>query len=285
MVAGQKQRVSIIGVGLIGGSIGLAARRRGQTVAGYDHDRAALDDALAAGAIDLAAADIAAAVADADLIFVCVPVSHVAAVAEEALVHALPTAAISDVGSTKLAIATAISDSRFIGGHPLAGAEVAGVAQARADLFERAVWYLTPSEHAGDSQFESIQRFISEIGARPQVIAADEHDQTVAIVSHVPHVLANLLVQQVCELHGDTAVGVGPSFRDATRVAGSNTAIWTDIYVSNRQAIAHEINELTEGLAAAKTMIESGDRIGIAQWNDRSMACKRQLDKEESSHD
>ena len=130
------------------------------------------------------------------------------------------------------------------GGHPIAGAETAGVEHARADLFQGAVWYLTPHEQSGGLLYERLHRFVVDVGARPVAVDAETHDRLVAVFSHLPHVLANVLASQAAGRlleHGDALRQVGPSFRDMTRVAGANTAMWSDIYRSNRAAIIEEI--------------------------------------------
>jgi len=246
--------VAVLGVGLIGGSIGLAARRRGGAeVCGYDADASVRERALALGAIDRAAADIAGAVRGADVVFVATPVGALAETVRAALEHAPADCVVSDVGSTKRVLADASSDERFIGGHPLAGAETAGVEHARENLFEGAVWYLTPArESTAGVLYERLHRLLSTLGAQPTAIDADTHDRLLAAVSHLPHVLANLLAEQAASALGGSALGrvpaVGPSFRDATRVAGANSDIWTDIYMSNRDALVASVDDFARRL-------------------------------------
>ena len=168
---------------------------------------------------------------------------------------------VTDVGSTKRAVAEAgREDERFIGGHPLAGAETAGVAHARADLFDGAVWYLTPARGStAGVLYERLHRLLASFGAQPTAIDADTHDRLMASVSHLPHVLANLLVAQAAAVlegeDGERLPAVGPSFRDATRVAGANTAIWTDIYLSNRDALIAGIDGLAERLGEVRAAL------------------------------
>ena len=190
----------MLGVGLIGGSIGLAARRRADAhVCGYDPNRRACAAALELGAIDEQAPDIAAAVASAQVVFAAAPVGVLAQTVREALALAGADCVVSDVGSTKLALHDAREDPRFVGGHPLAGAETAGVENAREDLFEGATWYLTPAPSTNRALYERLERVIELLGARPAEIAADAHDRVMASVSHLPHVLANVLVAQAAE--------------------------------------------------------------------------------------
>ena len=134
----------------------------------------------------------------------------------------------------------ACDDQRFVGGHPLAGAETSGIAHARADLFDGATWYLTPTRQTSGVRYEALHRILSALGARPAAIDAEAHDAILALVSHLPHVLANVLVSQAAitlAAGGELMPATGPSFRDLTRVAGSSSSIWTDIYMSNSDAL------------------------------------------------
>ncbi|MFZ2113968.1 MAG: prephenate dehydrogenase/arogenate dehydrogenase family protein [Solirubrobacteraceae bacterium] len=313
-------RLAVLGVGLIGGSIGLAARRRtGAYVVGYDREASALSSAVELGAIDEPAFAISDAVREADVVFIATPVGAATDTALLALEAAGSECALSDVGSTKRAIVGAISDPRFVGGHPLAGAETAGVASAREDLFEGATWYLTPaagaawsaagagspsgaSEEPGEGAasaeakatlsvdaapwaVERLRGLIERIGGRPAAIEPDAHDRLMASVSHLPHVLANVLVAQAVqaiESHGttldpDIPLGSGPSFRDATRVAGANTAIWTDIYLSNRDLLAEALEGAIHELSAVRDALRAGDAQRLTAWNERARAERARL--------
>lgn len=275
-------RLALIGVGLIGGSIGLAARERGvaQEIVGFDVDAATLAAALERGALTEAAKSIEEAVAGSDVIVVACPVGQVAATAGAALRTAAPDAAVTDVGSTKRQMVAVIDDPRFVGGHPIAGAETAGVEHARADLFDGATWYLTPTERTAGVGLERLMRFISGLGARPRAIDAAAHDAMMAEVSHLPHVLANVLVSQTAralERSGEHLPVMGPSFRDATRVAGANSDIWTDIYVSNGDALASEIDALIARLSEVRERFAAGDARAITEWNEAAAADRRRL--------
>ncbi|HEY2282511.1 MAG TPA: prephenate dehydrogenase/arogenate dehydrogenase family protein [Solirubrobacteraceae bacterium] len=266
-------RIAVLGVGLIGGSIGLAARARaGAHVCGYDPDPVACETALEMGAIDRRAPDIAAAVADADVVLAAAPVGALERAVSDALAGAGSDCVISDVGSTKLALEDARRDRRFVGGHPLAGAETAGVGSAREDLFEGAIWYLTPTEVSDPVLYERLRRLIESFGARPQVVDAGAHDHLMACISHLPHVLANVLAAQAAgafEREGSPPTA-GPSLRDTIRVAGANSAIWTDIYMSNRDALIEAIDELTGRLAEVRADLQNGDARALRDWNDRA---------------
>lgn len=264
----------MLGVGLIGGSIGLATRgRAGAHVCGYDPDERVRELALELGAVDRVTSDLAEAVRDADVVFVATPVGALAETVRMALQSAPADAVVTDVGSTKRVLAGAGTDERLIGGHPLAGAETAGVEHARDDLFEGAVWYLTPAMGStAGVLYERLHRLLTAIGARPTAIDADSHDRLLASVSHLPHVLANLLVAQAAGTLGEAAPGrlpaVGPSFRDATRVAGANSAIWTDIFISNRDALIAAIDEFAGRMTEARAKLAAGDTAAIAAWID-----------------
>jgi prephenate dehydrogenase len=274
-------RVGVLGVGLIGGSLAKAARERlGAHVTGFDPSPAAAERAVERGAIDVAAGDPAAAVAGAQAVFVAAPVGALPWVLHEALELAGPDCVISDVGSVKRVIVAAVEDSRFVGGHPLAGAETSGVEHARADLFEGARWYLTPTSITSGVLYERLHRLLTGIGARPCAIEAGQHDRMLAAVSHLPHVLANLLVERAAAAggeEGDRLPATGPSFRDATRVAGAPTSIWADIYLGNADALGAEIGATIARLQAVQRALQSGDRITIARWNEQAAEDRRRL--------
>lgn len=255
-------RVALLGVGLIGGSIGLAARERlGAHVVGWNRSPGPLTTALASGAIDEAVGSVDE-IGDADIAIASVSVDALQS-AVRSLCDALPGAVVTDVGSTKGALVDAVDRASFIGGHPLAGAESTGVAFARVDLFDGATWYLTPSERTPGVLYERLARFVSGLGAVPTAIAPDEHDRLMAAVSHLPHVVANLLVAQAAEaLGGDGLPATGPSFRDATRVAGANPDLWAQIYRANSAAIGTQIDDLVRRLQEVRAMLETNDLGG-----------------------
>ncbi|HET7574794.1 MAG TPA: prephenate dehydrogenase/arogenate dehydrogenase family protein [Solirubrobacterales bacterium] len=276
-------RIAVLGVGLIGGSIGLAARRRlDAEVTGFDPDRATLERALAEGAIDTAAASVEEACDGAEVVFCAAPVAGLVDLTRTALDRCGPETVVTDVGSTKRDIVAALgSDERFIGGHPLAGAETSGVENAREDLFEGARWYLTPkSERSSGLLYDRLQRTVAGLGARVQAIDPEAHDRLMATVSHLPHVVANVLVgQAAAELTRDSErmPEVGPSFRDTTRVAGANPAIWGDIFASNREAVAEAVDAVAARLREAAELIREGERDAVAEWHGRAAADRRRL--------
>jgi len=257
-------RLALLGVGLIGGSVGLAARERlGAHVTGWDPDPDVRDRALARGAIDEAVED-PALLGDADVALVAAPVQALEATVRAACA-ACPGAVVTDVGSTKRALVDSAPGEQYIGGHPLSGAEVAGVEHARADLFDQATWYLTPRPDSEGILLERLHRFVTGLGAVPTVIGHAEHDRLMAAFSHVPHVVANALVAQATAALGDEAIPVvGPSFRDATRVAGANPPLWAGIYDANRDAVLDGLDATIALLREARDLLAAGD--GVEAW-------------------
>jgi prephenate dehydrogenase len=261
-------RVALLGVGLIGGSIGLAARSRLDAhVVGWNRSPAALETALAMGAIDEAVASLAD-LGEADVAIASVSVDALTGAVRD-LCDRLPGAVVSDVGSTKQALVEAVDRDHFIGGHPLAGAETTGVAHAREDLFDGATWYLTPYERTPGVLYERLARFVAALGAVPTAIGPADHDRLMAAVSHLPHVVANLLVAQAAAaLGGETLPATGPSFRDATRVAGANPALWEQIYRSNRGALGAQIDDLVRRLGDVRALLD--DDGDLATWQEHA---------------
>jgi prephenate dehydrogenase len=280
-IGAGRLHIAVIGVGLIGGSISLAARERlGAEVVGYDSSPAALAAALERGAVDGTAPSIAEAVRDCDAVFVAVPVGRLSEAVGAVLAAAPPDCVVSDVGSTKRAVVAEHDDPRFVGGHPLAGAETSGVEHARADLFEGATWYLTPAPTTSGIGYERLYRLLRQLGAHPMAIEPDTHDAILATVSHLPHVLANVLVSQAAHALSageERLPATGPSFRDATRVAGASSSIWTDIYLSNRLALSSQISEAIDRLRAVREALMAGDHAAVTAWNDAAGFDRRRL--------
>ena len=232
------------------------------------------------GAIDGAASSVAEAVDGADAVFACVPVGALPDVIDEALAATGPETVVTDVGSTKRAIAAHVQDERFVGGHPIAGSESSGVEHARADLFQGAAWYLTPSARSSGVLYERLHGLLVSFGARPVALDADSHDRLLATVSHLPHVLANVLVAQAArtvDREDEPLPRVGPSFRDATRVAGANSGIWTDIYIQNAAAIADEVDATIERLQEVAQALRKGDAGAVRAWNEGAREHRRRL--------
>ncbi len=270
-------KVAVLGVGLIGGSIGMAASEHvaGAEVVGFGRSSVRLDRARALGAIHRVAGSLEEALDEAEVCFCCAPVGALPEQVGAALAAAPPDCVVTDVGSVKRGLVETFGDERFVGGHPIAGAETAGVEHARGDLFQGAVWYLTPTGSSSGILYERLYRLIASLGARPAAVDAASHDRLLAAVSHLPHVMANVLISQAAG-RGDLP-RVGPSFRDATRVAGANSAIWTDIYIANRSAIADEVDAAVEGLRRASEMLRASDADAVTAWNEQAAADRRRV--------
>jgi prephenate dehydrogenase len=274
-------RIAVIGLGLIGGSVALAFRQLlGARVSGWDADPSAVARAQERAALDFAAPDLQTAIADAEAVVLAAPLGALPRLIAAALKAAPADCVVTDVGSAKRRLEQFHADERFIGGHPLAGAETAGIEHARADLFEGATWYLTPVANTEGVLYERLYRLLVGIGAQPVAIEAGEHDRMLALISHLPHVLANVLVQQTAA-GGEGGHGrlpaTGPSFRDVTRVAGSNSAIWTDIYLSNADALTEALDATIARLTAARELIRAGDASAIRDWNELAARDRRRL--------
>ena len=221
-----------------------------------------------------------AAVAGADFVFVAAPVQALPSIVGSVLEAAGDDCVITDVGSVKRAVVEAFDDERFIGGHPLAGAETSGVEHARADLFQDATWYLTPTAITRGTAFERLHRLITRVGAWPSAIEPDIHDVVMASVSHLPHVLANVLVAQtarVLSAEGERLPATGPSFRDVTRVAGANSVMWGGIYRANADALVAAIDDMVARLNVVRGQLAGGDDDGIREWNDSAREDRRRL--------
>ncbi len=278
-------RIAVLGVGLIGGSIGLAAQRRlDAEVIGFDPVLQTIDRAVELGVLTGGGATVADAVRHADIVFCAAPVGHLPGLVAEALEASSEDTVVTDVGSTKHDLVEGLAShpdaGRFIGGHPIAGAETAGVENARSELFEGTRWYLTPGGEAGGVHYDRLQRAVADLGARPQAIDPELHDRLMATVSHLPHVIANVMVSQAevaISNEGVRLPEVGRSFRDTTRVAGANPAIWKDIFTSNAEALAAEIDRAVERLREAAELIRAGDSGAVEEWQARAAGARDRL--------
>ena len=253
------RRAAVVGTGLIGGSIGLALRRRGWHVTGDDRDGAVAARALELGALDAVGTD-----PGAEVTFLATPVRAVADAAKQAL--AATSGTVTDVGSVKASIVHAVDDPRFIGGHPMAGSEQEGVDGADADLFAGAVWVLTPTAATDDRALTALRDVITELGAVVVSLAPDHLDALVAVVSHVPHLTAASLMRmaddRATEHRALLRLAAG-GFRDMTRIASGHPGIWPDICAENRTAIVDVLDGLLASLAEVRAIVADDDRDGL----------------------
>jgi prephenate dehydrogenase len=264
------QRLAIVGTGLLGASVGLAARAAGvPEVVGVDADRHELRDAHRLEAITLRARSVEEAADGADLVVAATPVRALAEVLARAHT-ANPTAILSDVGSTKshlLAQLTKLSTNlgRVIPGHPMAGSEERGAQAARADLFHGAAWVLTPAAHVDHTALRRMTRFVRGLGGRPLILDPDLHDQVVAYASHLPQLTATALMGAVAQVQAPAALRsvVASGFKDTTRVAASDPDLWVDICATNGPSIVAALDALGERLSDLRALVASGDRDGL----------------------
>ena len=260
---GARPRALVVGTGLIGGSIGLSLRRRGWHVAGLDADQGRLAEALRIGALDEAGDDL-----DAEIVFVATPASAVAR--EVGRILATPgrrgDAVVTDVSGVKSAIVAAADHPRFIGGHPMAGSEQVGLQGAAPDLFEGAVWVLTPTSATDLDAFTRLQGVVAELDADVLVLTAEDHDRLVAVVSHVPHlVAATLMNAATVGAEQDRALLrlAAGGFRDMTRVAAGHPGIWPDICAENAGPIVAALEALVHELTLMRDRVAEHDRDSL----------------------
>lgn len=250
------QRANVIGLGLIGGSVALALRERGWHVSGDDHDPARLQTAL-----DRSVVDSAGLAADADITIVAVPVLALVDQVKRALAET--SGVVTDVGSVKAAVCAAIDDPRFVGGHPMAGSELDGLDGADASMFQGAVWVLTPTSSTGDTTFSAVASLVAELGTDVVALDPTQHDDVVAVVSHVPHLTAATLMglaAERAEEHAPLLRLAAGGFRDMTRIASGQPGIWLDICAENRPAIIAALDGMIAGLGRMRAAVAADAR-------------------------
>ncbi|MGY6499663.1 MAG: prephenate dehydrogenase/arogenate dehydrogenase family protein [Acidimicrobiales bacterium] len=272
-IDGVGRRAVVVGTGLIGGSIGLALAQRGWEVSGVDHDHARAERALELGAITRIGYD-----PDAQVTFVATPVSTIPRAVREALEST--AGVVTDVGGVKASVVDAIADARFVGGHPMAGSEQDGIDGATADLFEGAVWVLTPVPDTDPAAFTLVRSVVTSLGAEVVEVTPDRHDHLVAVVSHVPHLTAAALMTLAdarAEEHRGLLRLAAGGFRDMTRIASGHPGIWPDVCSANRLAITEALDELLQALGSVKDMVEADERSGILRVLTRARTARDAL--------
>ena len=258
--AGSTRRATVVGTGLIGGSIGMALRARGWHVSGVDLDEDTLATAMEMGALDRVGWDV-----DAEMTFVATPVGHLAAAVTEALTAA-PDGLVTDVGSVKAPVVDTVANSRYIGGHPMAGSEQEGVEGADPDMFTDATWVLTPTAETDGDALARVRAVVGSLGAEIITLPPDRHDPLVAIVSHVPHLTAAALMGIASNRSTEHAAVLrlaAGGFRDMTRVAAGHPGIWPDICSENAAAIDEVLSDLIAALGAMRSEVTAGDRPAL----------------------
>ncbi len=266
--------VAIVGVGLIGGSVGLALRKRGLAadVVGVGRDRAVLEEIRRQGAIHRGTTSLEEAVSRAQVVVVCTPVNRIPDDVRRAAEAAGPDVLVTDAGSTKRQIVEAVerhprSASVFVGAHPLAGSERRGAAHASADLFQGRVCMLTPTHRTQPEQLRRARAFWTSLGSRLVEMNPAEHDEILAHTSHLPHALAAALAATVPVEWQALAAG---AFRDGTRVAAADTGLWTAIFRDNRGPLLKALGHLQESLDAFKYALMTDDEDAIRRWWDHA---------------
>ena len=276
------RKITIIGVGLLGGSIGLAVKRRrlAHEVAGFVRRRASLKDCEKAGAMDYATTDLPAAVSNADLVILCTPLSQM----RPRVIGMLPAlkrgAIVTDVGSVKAGVVRELESlvqkagAHFVGSHPMAGAEKTGVRAARADLFTNAVCVLTPTKRTAPAAIRKVEEFWKSLGARTLRLAPEQHDALVSRSSHLPHIaaaaLVNLVLAPARPEFQSTLCANG--FRDTTRIAAGSPEMWRDIALANRKNLSRAVDAFISELQKFQRVLKRSDAKAISKYFETAKA-------------
>jgi prephenate dehydrogenase len=276
MTSPSSRRAHVVGLGLIGASVALALRDTGWSVSGVDLDESITDSALSSGVIT-----DTKMTPDLDLVVIAVPAGVVAKVALEILATLeRPSLIVTDVAGVKGSIVDLVPDPRFLGGHPMAGSELRGLSGARADLFAGSTWVLTPTERTSAEAYSVLHGVLREIGANVVAISANDHDRLVAVASHVPHLLAGSLMNEASQVAEQDAVLLqlaAGGFRDMTRVAAGDPAIWPDILFENREAVAQSLASLEGRLRGLREALLENGRDVIFDSLLSAASARRQL--------
>jgi prephenate dehydrogenase len=275
--APAQRRAQVVGTGLIGGSIGLALRRRGWHVTGTDRDPQRCREAIEVGVLDQVGED-----PDAEVVFIAVPAASAAPEARRLLADPgrRSDAVFTDVSGVKASIVAAVDHGRFVGGHPMAGSEQVGLAGADPDLFVGAAWVLTPTARTDLTAFSRLQGILAELGADTIALNPEDHDRVVAMVSHVPHLVAATLMNAAADgAEHDAALLrlAAGGFRDMTRVAAGHPGSWLDVCADNAAAIVATLDRLMADLSAMRARVADGDRDGLLGALSRASAARRAL--------
>lgn len=280
-------KAAVLGVGLIGGSLALSLRRNHTppAIIGYDQDAASSALAEQLGVVDHSASTLEEAVAEADFIFLCAPVgANLELLRELARLPLKPDCLVSDTGSTKQAITELgwelLGVERFIGGHPMAGSHQSGVEAATGHLFENAYYVLTPHEQTPREHIQRLKNLLQ--GTKAQMVEMEPamHDQIVGAISHLPHIIASALVNQVAQYNQSSPWYVqlaAGGFRDLTRIASSHPIMWRDISLQNREVLIRLIEDWEEGLRAVKQDLLNGDGEAIYHFFERARSFRQSI--------
>jgi prephenate dehydrogenase len=280
--------VAIAGVGLIGGSLGLAlgSRNLARSIVGFGSRAATLETAWRRGAITEIATDAKSAVAEADLVVLCAPVAHITALARTINPHCRPGTLITDVGSTKRDIVhdldAALADPswnplvRFVGSHPLAGNEKSGPEHATADLFVDRTVVVTPSKNTQAEDLRGVVDFWKALGAKVREMSPDEHDRAVAATSHLPHLVAAAIAGSTPEQYVSLT---GSGWQDTTRIAAGDPVLWRQIMLANRDNLSASLEQFSARLVQWQQALAAGDSVELDRLLSEAKRIRDTVDK------
>ena len=269
-------KITLVGVGLLGGSLGLALRRRklAKEIAGYVRREASIKDCERAGATDYATTDLLAAVSNADLVVLCTPLAQMKPLVKQMLPALKRGAIVTDVGSVKGSVVKDVeamiakAGAHFVGSHPMAGGEKQGVLASREDLFECAVCVVTPTKRTHQGALKKVEQLWKDVGARLLCMTPDAHDAFVSRSSHLPHLVAATLANLVLDPKSpkEQAKLCATGFRDTTRIASGSPEMWRDIALTNRKQIGRALSGFIGELNKFQSALKREDARGIAKF-------------------
>ena len=279
------QQLTIVGLGLVGGSVAKAARAEGvaRTIVAVGRDPGRLEAARRDGAVDRVTTDLAAGLRGADFVLLAAPVGAIAAMLADVWRAVALDATLTDVGSAKAVIvreAERLADERplgFVGSHPMAGSEQSGYAVARADLFRGATVIVTPTERTDPGAGKRVTQFWEGLGARVATLEAERHDRVVAAISHLPHLVAWALVDAVARLDGEAFALAARGFKDTTRIAASDAGVWREIFLQNQEALGAALAAFRAALAELEAGIAAGDGPALERQLARIRSLRERL--------
>ncbi len=270
------KKITLVGVGLLGGSLGMALRKRrlAQSVVGFVRRAASVGECEALGAVHLATRDLPQAVEGAGLIVLCTPIAQMRPLVEQMLPALRPGAIVTDVGSVKGSVVrdleplVAKAGAHYVGSHPMAGAERMGVAAARADLFAGAVCVVTPTQQSHPAAVRKVDQLWRAVGSRVLRLTPDAHDDFVSRSSHLPHIVAAQLANLILGPGHPKEQGMlcANGFRDATRIASSSPEMWRDIALANRHNLSRALATFTAGLQDFSRALKNGDARAVTRF-------------------
>lgn len=281
------ERISIIGLGLMGGSFAMALKNKGfkGEIIGYDTSKSSMEVALEEKAIDYLATTPGQAVKGADLVVIAVPIGHYAAILKE-ICHFLPkNCIVTDVGSVKTEVVKMAKkflpeDVEFIGGHPMTGSERSGFQAGNPFLYENAYYFITANENTKRHTVKKLEKIVKGIGAYPVILNEGEHDIIVSRISHLPHVIATILVNLMDKNKGISYLPfIGGGFRDTTRIASGNPQMWRDIFMMNKSEVLKNIKSFGMMLKEFQTLLEKEEEEPLMQYLENAKIIRDSIPK------